>query len=184
MEISAGTAFGAAAALPPPNTSIGKAPQNRPMFWKMNETPIADTSGASFGALRSGSIDEAIHREIERGRERSTRDHDSNHSQDDAERPRALQTQEPDQRQRQERRQHEQIAVGEVDQLQDAVDHGVAERDQGEHHAVGEPDDQLLIDQLHGTYLNPYFCPSTVENSNLPFLTVLPLITFIVVSPF
>ena len=28
--------------------------QNRPTFMKMNDTPIAETSGASFGALRSG----------------------------------------------------------------------------------------------------------------------------------
>ena len=49
-----------------------------------------------------------------------------------------------DQRQRQERRQHEQIAVGEVDQLEDAVDHRVAQRDQREHHAVGEADHELL----------------------------------------
>ena len=40
--------------LPPPNTSSGSAPQNSPRFWKMNETPIALTSGASLGALRKG----------------------------------------------------------------------------------------------------------------------------------
>ena len=28
--------------------------QNSPMFMKMNDTPIAETSGASFGAFRSG----------------------------------------------------------------------------------------------------------------------------------
>ena len=54
LEISAGKFLGAAAATPFENTAIGRPPQNRPMFMKMNETPIAETSGASLGALRSG----------------------------------------------------------------------------------------------------------------------------------
>ena len=43
-----------------------------------------------------------------------------------------------------ERAHHEDFAVGEVDQLDDAVDEGVAERDQGDQRAVGHPDDQEL----------------------------------------
>jgi hypothetical protein len=40
--------------------------------------------------------------------------------------------------------QHEDVAVREVDQLDDAVDHRVAERDQGEDGAAGQPVDRLL----------------------------------------
>ena len=54
LEIRAGKSLGAAAATPFENTGIGRPPQNRPMFIRMNETPIADTRGASLGALRSG----------------------------------------------------------------------------------------------------------------------------------
>ena len=35
---------------------------------------------------------------------------------------------------------HEDFAVGEVDQLDDAVDERIAERDQGDQGAVGEPE--------------------------------------------
>ena len=49
-----GKFLGAAAASPPPKTSMGSPPQNCPRFMKMKDTPIAATSGASLGALRSG----------------------------------------------------------------------------------------------------------------------------------
>ena len=49
-----------------------------------------------------------------------------------------------DDRGREERAHHEDLAVGEVDQLDDAVDERVAERDQRDQRAVGEPDDQEL----------------------------------------
>ena len=47
-------------------------------------------------------------------------------------------------RQRQHRAEHEDVAVGEVDQLDDAVDEGVAQRDEGVDQAVREPDDDRL----------------------------------------
>ena len=44
---------------------------------------------------------------------------------------------------------HEDAEVGEVDQLDDAVDHGEAEREQGVHHAEREPVHHLLQDDVH-----------------------------------
>src|SRR5215210_7877866 len=44
---------------------------------------------------------------------------------------------------------HEVVAVGEVDQLDDPVDERVAERDEGDDGPVGDPDDQLR-DELRG----------------------------------
>jgi hypothetical protein len=49
-----------------------------------------------------------------------------------------------DHAQRQERTEHEQVAVGEVDQPDDAVHHRIAQRDQGEERAVGQPDQAML----------------------------------------
>ena len=45
---------------------------------------------------------------------------------------------------REEGAHHEDFAVGEVDQLDDAVDQGVAERDQRDQRAVRDPDNQVL----------------------------------------
>ena len=44
---------------------------------------------------------------------------------------------------------HEDAEVGEVDQLDDAVHHGEAEREQGVHHAKREPVDDLLEENIH-----------------------------------
>ena len=49
---------------------------------------------------------------------------------------------------RDEEAQHEDVAVGEVDQADDPVDHGVAERDEGEDGAAGDPVDGLLDQDL------------------------------------
>ena len=56
----------------------------------------------------------------------------------------------PDQEEREHRAEHEHVAVGEVDELDDAVDEGVAERHQGEDQAVGEADDLGLEELLRG----------------------------------
>ena len=53
--------------------------------------------------------------------------------------------------QRQERAEHEHVAVGEVDQLDDPIDHRVAEGDQREQRAVGQPDQGVLQERLPGT---------------------------------
>ncbi len=44
---------------------------------------------------------------------------------------------------------HEHLAVGEVDQLDDAVDEGIAQGDEREDHPVGETDDQGLDYLVH-----------------------------------
>ncbi len=48
-----------------------------------------------------------------------------------------------------ERPDHVQVAVGEVQQLQHAVDHRVAERDQGVQAALGDPVHQFLEEEMH-----------------------------------
>ena len=50
-------------------------------------------------------------------------------------------------------RQHEQVAVGEVDELQDAVHHGVADGHQRELSACGESSDQIRS-QIHVCHLS------------------------------
>jgi hypothetical protein len=53
---------------------------------------------------------------------------------------------------------HEDAEVGEVDQLDDAVHHGEAKREQGVHHAEREPVDDLLEDDVqpaHARMLMP-----------------------------
>ncbi len=47
---------------------------------------------------------------------------------------------------------HQQVAVGEVDEAQDAVDHGVADGDEGVETAQGQAVDQLLQEgeEIHG----------------------------------
>jgi hypothetical protein len=54
-----------------------------------------------------------------------------------------------DHRNRGERAHHHQLAVGEVDEPDDAVDHGVAERDQRIHAAQRDAVDQLLQQDIH-----------------------------------
>jgi hypothetical protein len=51
--------------------------------------------------------------------------------------------------QRAERADHEDLAVGEVDELHDAVDDGVTHRDQGVQRAQGQPVDELLQELVH-----------------------------------
>src|ERR687887_1290336 len=51
-------------------------------------------------------------------------------------------------RQGEHRPEHEQVAVREVDQLDDAVDERVAERDQGDDRAVRDADQQDLQQEL------------------------------------
>jgi hypothetical protein len=48
-----------------------------------------------------------------------------------------------------ERADHEHLAVGEVDQADDAVDHGVAQGDQGIHAAQHQAVDDLLEKDVH-----------------------------------
>jgi len=66
-------------------------------------------------------------------------------------------TGEADQRQRGKAAEHEQIAVREVDQLDDAVHHRVAQRNQRDNHAVGQPDDELLQKYFPASHADRYF---------------------------
>jgi hypothetical protein len=52
--IRAGKFLGAAAAPPPPNTSMGRPPHSRPMLARTNEQPSAVTSTVNLGEWRSG----------------------------------------------------------------------------------------------------------------------------------
>ena len=97
----------------------------------MNDTPTAVISGASRGALRSGlyatrSIAALIQREhgimID---ERQEHPADDRRALESVSRPSTVMMQ----RARDEPGQREDVAVGEVDQLEDAVDERVAERD-------------------------------------------------------
>ena len=54
----------------------------------------------------------------------------------------------PDQGEGDHRTEHEHVAMGEVDELDDAVDEGVAERHEGEDQAVGQADDLGLEELL------------------------------------
>jgi hypothetical protein len=45
---------------------------------------------------------------------------------------------------------HEDVTVGEVDELQEAIDHAVAESDQGVDRSQGKSIDQLLEELMHG----------------------------------
>jgi len=53
-----------------------------------------------------------------------------------------------------ERAHHQYLAVGEVDQVDDAVDHGVAQRDQGIHAAQHQTIDDLLNQDFHSVSPN------------------------------
>jgi hypothetical protein len=89
--------------------------------WMTIETPIAVISGARRGALRSGHpLDEQRQHNANR---HSDRDSDQ---QDHRPRQARLRQQRHD-GDAYHRTHHQHIAVGEVDQLQDAVDHGVAQ---------------------------------------------------------
>src|SRR5690606_19484615 len=52
---------------------------------------------------------------------------------------------------------HEDVPVGKVDQPEDAVDHGVADGDQGVEAPEGDPVEELLNEGLK-THLRPAFC--------------------------
>ena len=57
------------------------------------------------------------------------------------------------QRQRHETAEHEEVAVGEVDEFDNAVDHRVAQGDEGDDHPVGQSDDQLLQENLTARHI-------------------------------
>ena len=112
----------------------------------MKLTPIAVISGASRGAPRSGryatnsivALSDAAreHREQDQRRE------------DDRDRRGALAVMEAEEVRpegdREHAAEHEHVAVREVDQLEDAVDERVAQRDERVDGAVGEPDQRRL----------------------------------------
>ena len=54
----------------------------------------------------------------------------------------------PDEQEGQHRSEHEHVAMGEVDELDDAVDEGVAEGHEGEDQAVGQADDLGLEERF------------------------------------
>ena len=56
-----------------------------------------------------------------------------------------------DQRERDQRPDHEDVAVGEIDELDDAVDEGVPQGHEGEDQAIRDADDERLDELIHGT---------------------------------
>ena len=113
----------------------------------MKEKPIAVISGASFGALRSGlyatrsimtfSTPQTTIATISEKKSPMTIPNGP------VVRVRPTVPQMPE---RDERPDHEDLAVGEVDELDDPVDERVAERDQGVDRAVGEPEDEVVAE--------------------------------------
>ena len=118
----------------------------------------------------------------------------------------------PIKRQRQKRAEHEHVAVGEIDQLDDPVDHRVAQGDQREQRAVGQADQGILQKtSATGPTRRPAakstgnikrscppssdrrpvarpraradYWPSSLTNLNCPSWMMLPLIVLSVVSP-
>ena len=62
-------------------TDVGRAPfQTRPMFWRMNDMPIAVISGASRGALRNRPVGDDLDRRVDG---RAERHRDQEHEQDE-----------------------------------------------------------------------------------------------------
>src|SRR3954453_7889 len=124
----------------------GVGRHSRPTFWRMKLMPIAVISGASLGAVRSGryatrsiivlsvplhSIAMANPRMMPPTVGISPAAGATPGGGGPAERA-------PD-RDRQDGADHEALAVGEVDQLDDAVDERVAERDERPDRPVGQP---------------------------------------------
>jgi hypothetical protein len=99
----------------------------------MNEKPTAVISGASLGALRNA---------------REHRDDQRHHqAPDQPQRPgRERQADRPVQPRGDERADHENVAVGEVDQLDDPVDERVADGDERPDGAVREPVEQVVAE--------------------------------------
>src|SRR6266404_4014536 len=63
-----------------------------------------------------------------------------------------IESEKPHQRQGREAAEHEQIAVREVDELDDAVHHRVPKGDESNDHPVRQPDDQLLQENLRSRH--------------------------------
>jgi hypothetical protein len=104
--------------------------------------------GGQLRRVAQRSVDDPVHREVQRGAE----DHADRERQEDAaggaRRSGVGQAELRDQGQREECAQHEQVAVGEVDQLDDAVHHRVADRDEREERPRGEAVDELLEEDV------------------------------------
>ena len=111
-----------------------------PTFWRMNEKPTAVISGASFGALRKRAVADALDHRVEHPAG-DHRDHEHAEQPDGEadDRVPGGEAEGPVEAHGRERPDHEQVAVGEVDQLDDPVDERVAERDQRPDRAVREP---------------------------------------------
>ena len=95
-------------------------------------------------------VGDALHRPaIERGDRHRDQQHDQE-DQGDRGQPERDQHQERDQRD--EAADHEDVAMGEIDHADDAVDHGVADRDQPVDRAEHEAVDELLGEIIHGCH--------------------------------
>jgi hypothetical protein len=115
------------------------------------DMPIAVISGAKRGLLRSGHLLDAV----VQGRGQCTGDEQG----DDQHQPGRQQgLQDADDRPAHQGADHKHLAMGEVDQADDAVDHGVAQRDQGVHAAQHQAVDDLLKKDVH-MYPDAIFMP-------------------------
>ncbi len=116
------------------------------MFERMNEAPIAVISGASLGAWRSRRY--ATNSTVTLI---SPQDHEGEHEEpedrpdEDTHAVRSVEMEHLlDERRADHPSEHEDVAVGEVDQLEDPVHERVAESDEGVERAVGEADEEDL----------------------------------------
>ena len=121
-------------------TDVGSGCHSAPTFWRMNDIPIAVINGASFGALRNGlyatrsiiTFSEPVASMLTTSTPAMPRMITI------TDEP-ALMPSQVRHRYGDERAEHEHVAVGEVDQLDDPVDERVAERDQRPDRPVRDP---------------------------------------------
>ena len=138
-------------------------------FWRKNETPSAVISGAIRGALRSGryanrSIDDAEHA----GADHRGDEHERQQQVDREHRARRAAA-DDEHAVADERADHVDLAVREVQQLEDPVDHRVAERDQRVDAPERQPVDELLNEEVPGPHRRMECGPP--ERAALPLLS-------------
>jgi hypothetical protein len=115
----------------------------------MIEMPIAVMSGARRGALPQRTVRDALHAVADGHADRHGAGHRDAHD-EEWRHPGDGLREGPDHRQGDHRTDHHHFAVGEIDELDDAVDHRVAEGHDGIHAAQREAVDELLEEDVQG----------------------------------
>jgi hypothetical protein len=123
----------------------------------MNDMPIAVISGASLRRVAQRPVGDALDRRVDRAQETiaTSRRHEDSDDGDPRRRMGTEMERRDDHRPGDEPTEHEDVAVREVDQLEDAVDERVAQRDERVDGAVREPDERdreevrRALDEVH-----------------------------------